>query len=136
MRGILIIALGLERKRDIAANSQLLLKCFLSPAFCKFYLKPTPRIMRFSVLFLFLILACLYLSLAQGTYENCCLTYVGRVKAPIKKRVVNYRMQENDGGCNIPAVVFIMRSGKAFCADPSDFWVKRLIKHIDKKKLK
>ncbi|KAJ8374677.1 hypothetical protein SKAU_G00052570 [Synaphobranchus kaupii] len=91
--------------------------------------------MRFSVVFFLLLLACFYLSLAQGTYENCCLKYVGHVRQSTKKKVVSYRTQETDGGCNIPAIVFKMKRAKSFCADPKQTWVRRLIKRLDKRKV-
>ncbi|XP_061095104.1 C-C motif chemokine 25b [Conger conger] len=89
--------------------------------------------MKFSVLFFLLLLACFCLSLAQGTYENCCLKYVRRVRQKTKNKVEDYRKQETDGGCNIPAIVFIMKP-KPFCADPNKPWVKQLMKRVDKKK--
>ncbi|KAG5850806.1 hypothetical protein ANANG_G00086340 [Anguilla anguilla] len=88
--------------------------------------------MRFGVLFL--LLACLYLSLAQGTYENCCLKRVERARQSTIKRVVHYRVQETDGGCNLPAIVFTMKGGRTFCANPNRKWVQKLKKNIDERK--
>ncbi|MCI4390819.1 hypothetical protein PGIGA_G00127280 [Pangasianodon gigas] len=88
--------------------------------------------MRFSLLFFLLLLSVLYLSLAQGSYEDCCLSYVQGVKFPVKKRVVSYRRQEQDGGCNLRAIVFKLRRGRQFCARPEEKWVQDLMKQIDK----
>ncbi|XP_036377209.1 C-C motif chemokine 25b [Megalops cyprinoides] len=90
--------------------------------------------MRFSAFFCLLLLACLYLSLAQGSYENCCLRYVDIVKRSTKRNVITYRIQQTDGGCNVPAIVFTLRRGTAFCADPNQRWVKLLMKRVDKRK--
>ncbi|XP_026229546.1 C-C motif chemokine 21 [Anabas testudineus] len=87
--------------------------------------------MRFNLLFFLLSLSCLYLALAQVSYEDCCLTYVKQHKT-VKKLAVMYRVQETDGGCNIPAIVFTMRRGRRVCGDPREEWVKALMKNIDK----
>ncbi|XP_041697197.1 C-C motif chemokine 25 [Coregonus clupeaformis] len=91
--------------------------------------------MRFSVIF-FLILACLYFTLAQGSYEDCCLKYVRRVKKSVERMVTSYRRQETDGGCNIPAIVFTMKGGRLFCADPREKWVNGLMLKVRSKKSK
>ncbi|KAJ8408289.1 hypothetical protein AAFF_G00257030 [Aldrovandia affinis] len=97
--------------------------------------KPTDRVMMFRALFFLLLLACLHLSLAQGPYENCCLRYVPHVRRSTRNMVVSYRRQQTDGGCNIPAIVFMMKLPlrKPFCADPNAGWVKRLMKLVDKR---
>ncbi|XP_042560770.1 C-C motif chemokine 25b [Clupea harengus] len=92
--------------------------------------------MKFSILFFVLLLACLYPSLAQGSYENCCLKYVKGVKKSTKRKVDKYRIQETDGGCNIPAVVFTLRSTKSFCANPREQWVQHLINQVKSKNKK
>uniref|UniRef100_W5M6H7 Chemokine interleukin-8-like domain-containing protein n=1 Tax=Lepisosteus oculatus TaxID=7918 RepID=W5M6H7_LEPOC len=89
--------------------------------------------MKFSVLFFCLLLACLYLSMAQGSYENCCLKYVHRVSKTVKKNIIEYRRQKTDGGCNLPAIVFKMRNRKLFCANPNEKWVEDVINKIDRK---
>ncbi|MCJ8745075.1 hypothetical protein PDJAM_G00126190 [Pangasius djambal] len=88
--------------------------------------------MRFSLLFFLLLLSVLYVSLAQGSYEDCCLTFVTGVKVAIKRRVASYRRQEQDGGCNLPAIVFKLKRGRLFCARPEEKWVQDLMKRIDK----
>ncbi|XP_046883481.1 C-C motif chemokine 25-like [Hypomesus transpacificus] len=90
--------------------------------------------MRFSALFFLLILACLYLTLAQGSYEDCCLRYAKSVGKGTRRIVKSYRKQETDGGCNIPAVVFTTKRGRVFCADPNEKWVNDLISKIENKK--
>ncbi|KAF5900427.1 uncharacterized protein DAT39_009872, partial [Clarias magur] len=92
--------------------------------------------MRFSLLFFLVFLSVLYLSLAQGTYEDCCLKYARKVEWAAKKRVVSYRIQRQDGGCNLPAIVFKLKRGKQFCARPGENWVEELKKEIDEKKKK
>ncbi|KAM3866277.1 C-C motif chemokine 25 [Diretmus argenteus] len=89
--------------------------------------------MRVNVLFFLLILTCLYLTLAQGSFEDCCLKYVKKLSKGTERMAVKYRVQQRDGGCNIPAIVFTMKRGREFCANPSEMWVRELIKKIDKK---
>ncbi|KAK2868439.1 hypothetical protein Q7C36_000310 [Tachysurus vachellii] len=88
--------------------------------------------MRFNVLFFLVLLGVLYISLAQGLYEDCCLNYSKEIKSSIKKRVCGYRRQEQDGGCNLPAIVFKLKGGRQFCTRPGDKWVQELIKQTDK----
>ncbi|XP_023699910.2 C-C motif chemokine 25b [Paramormyrops kingsleyae] len=91
--------------------------------------------MKFSVLFCILLFTCLYLTLAQGSYENCCLKYVKSIRKATRRHVVEYRRQETDGGCNLPAIVFKVNykgKWKQICADPNKDWVKSLIETIDK----
>ncbi|KAG7487926.1 hypothetical protein MATL_G00028710 [Megalops atlanticus] len=90
--------------------------------------------MRFSAFFCLLLLTCLYLSLAQGSYENCCLRYVSKVRKSTMGKVVTYRRQQTDGGCNVPAIVFTLSRGRSFCADPNQRWVQLLMKRVDKRK--
>ncbi|XP_078143997.1 C-C motif chemokine 25 isoform X2 [Centroberyx gerrardi] len=92
--------------------------------------------MRFNALFFLLILACLYLTLAQGSYEDCCLKYVKAMDRGTQRMAVRYRLQETDGGCNIPAIVFTMKKGRTFCANPRLKWVTDLMRKIDKKSTK
>ncbi|XP_053491557.1 C-C motif chemokine 25b [Ictalurus furcatus] len=85
--------------------------------------------MKFYVLCFLLLLACMYPSLAQGSYENCCLRYGNEPNRKVKRKVVRFRIQETDGGCNIPAVVFTFRK-KSLCADPKKAWVQELMKRL------
>uniref|UniRef100_A0A3P8YD38 Chemokine interleukin-8-like domain-containing protein n=1 Tax=Esox lucius TaxID=8010 RepID=A0A3P8YD38_ESOLU len=88
--------------------------------------------MRLSFLFL-LTLAGLYLTLAQGTYEDCCLKFVHEMNKYTKRMVMSYRMQQTDGGCNIPAVVLTMKKGRRFCVHPNAKWVKELMENVQSK---
>ncbi|XP_053293517.1 C-C motif chemokine 21b [Pleuronectes platessa] len=86
--------------------------------------------MRFYVMILLLGLSCVCLTLAQVSYEDCCLRYV---KSISQRHAVGYRVQEQDGGCNIPAVIFIMKRGRVFCTNPKDPWVQTLMDKIDQR---
>lgn len=88
--------------------------------------------MRLSVLFFLVFLGFLSITLAQGSYEDCCLRYVNKVSAYRMKHVVSYRHQVLDGSCNIQAVVFKLKKGRVFCANPRFKWVKILMDKVDK----
>ncbi|XP_028672381.1 C-C motif chemokine 25-like [Erpetoichthys calabaricus] len=90
--------------------------------------------MEFRALFLVLFLSFLYLSFAQGSYENCCLKYNKNVRhKTLKAGFKSYRKQETDGGCNIQAIVLTTNSGgKIICANPTAKWVKKIMAKIDK----
>ncbi|KAI3374733.1 hypothetical protein L3Q82_021287 [Scortum barcoo] len=90
--------------------------------------------MQFNTLFFLVVASCLCLALANANYEDCCLKYVKTLSPLIQKKAVKYRMQVTDGGCNIPAVVFTMKKGRVYCANPSDDWVIKMMNAIDKNK--
>ncbi|XP_018586610.1 C-C motif chemokine 20-like [Scleropages formosus] len=89
--------------------------------------------MRFCALIFLLLLAFLCLALAQGSYEDCCLKYVKRMKKLNGRMVLSYKRQLVDGGCNIPAIVFVLKKQKQLCADPKQPWVQNIVATVDKR---
>ncbi|XP_067243566.1 C-C motif chemokine 21-like [Chanodichthys erythropterus] len=91
--------------------------------------------MKFQILVLILLWACMYPSVAQSfPYENCCLKYIVGVRKSMRRNIESYRVQEKDRGCNIPAIVFKLKKSKTLCADPRQNWVQQLMQKIDGKK--
>nr|XP_020468693.1 C-C motif chemokine 5-like [Monopterus albus] len=95
--------------------------------------------MKLQVLVFLLFLTCTSLSMAQGTYGNCCLGHVERLGQRARKNIQSYRMQETDGDCNITAVVFVMKKKPSqkkqrhICGNPEHQWVRDVIVSLDKK---
>ncbi|XP_075879049.1 C-C motif chemokine 25b [Nelusetta ayraudi] len=89
--------------------------------------------MKFQALFFLLLFTCMCLSLAQGSYGNCCLGYIPKMKRNAWRNIENFSNQETDGDCNIRAVVFLMKKKptqqqqQKVCVNPDEPWVKRLI---------
>ncbi|KAJ0032436.1 hypothetical protein NQD34_002517 [Periophthalmus magnuspinnatus] len=92
--------------------------------------------MKTQVMILLLLLTCLSLSMAQGSYGNCCLKFVRKMKASVRRGIQDYRMQETDGDCNIRAVLLLVkrrgRQSKPICANPEDKWVQDVMKSVDR----
>uniref|UniRef100_A0A3B4ANJ2 Chemokine interleukin-8-like domain-containing protein n=1 Tax=Periophthalmus magnuspinnatus TaxID=409849 RepID=A0A3B4ANJ2_9GOBI len=78
-----------------------------------------------------LVVCFVCLSVAQVSYDDCCLKYSKKHSRTIQKHAVRYRMQEVDGGCNLPAVIFTLKRGKVYCVDPAERWVPKLIRSLE-----
>ncbi|XP_063076238.1 C-C motif chemokine 25 [Engraulis encrasicolus] len=88
--------------------------------------------MKFITLIFLIVITCLCMTFSQGSYEDCCLKYVTKLRPSMHKMARSYRIQKLDGGCNIPAIVFSMKRGKMFCADPKAAWAQKLMKLINR----
>ncbi|TMS20557.1 C-C motif chemokine 25b [Larimichthys crocea] len=95
--------------------------------------------MKFQALFVLLFLTCMYLSVAQGSYGDCCLGYVEKLRPRAKKNIESYRIQETDGDCNMRAVVFVFKKRssqsklRTACANPNELWVQELTDAVDRR---
>ncbi|KAM9848428.1 C-C motif chemokine 25b isoform 1-T2 [Aulostomus maculatus] len=89
--------------------------------------------MNSQALFLLLLLTCASLCQAQGSFGNCCLGYISRMKKNVRRNIESVKMQEIDENCNIRAVIFTMKQRRAdvkpreLCANPDSDWVQSLM---------
>ncbi|KAG7272142.1 hypothetical protein CRUP_010211 [Coryphaenoides rupestris] len=95
--------------------------------------------MKSAILICLLLLSCLYLSQAQGSYDSCCLGHVRTMRSRAMRIVQRYTLQEADGVCNIRAVVFFLKKRpkrekpQTVCANPNHQWVQNLMSVLDRK---
>uniref|UniRef100_A0A3Q4BX46 Chemokine interleukin-8-like domain-containing protein n=1 Tax=Mola mola TaxID=94237 RepID=A0A3Q4BX46_MOLML len=95
--------------------------------------------MKFQALFFLLFFTCMYLTLAQGSYGNCCLGYNSPLRSNAKRHTESYWRQETDGDCNIRAVVFVVKKRTkkwTICSNPGEAWVQQLIETVDSRTAK
>ncbi|KAG7461936.1 hypothetical protein MATL_G00196500 [Megalops atlanticus] len=59
--------------------------------------------------------------------SECCFEYFGR---RIGKNLVK-KYVETRKDCSKPGVIFVTRRSKKLCVDPSDEWVKGIMKDLD-----
>ncbi|XP_072291544.1 C-C motif chemokine 21a-like [Eucyclogobius newberryi] len=75
-----------------------------------------------------LVLVILCISLSQALRigpKQCCFKFIGPVS---EKKVTGYTFTHQ--GCPKAAVLLKMKNGHV-CANPSEYWVKALIDHLD-----
>ncbi|XP_020784869.2 LOW QUALITY PROTEIN: C-C motif chemokine 25-like [Boleophthalmus pectinirostris] len=89
--------------------------------------------MRWITVLSLLVVCFVCLSVAQVSFDDCCLKYAKRHSRLIQKHAVKYRRQEMDGDCNIRAVIFTLKKGRVYCTNPDEKWVVRLMETIDKR---
>uniref|UniRef100_A0A8C6URA4 C-C motif chemokine n=1 Tax=Neogobius melanostomus TaxID=47308 RepID=A0A8C6URA4_9GOBI len=92
--------------------------------------------MRWITVLALLVVCLMCLSVAQISYDDCCLKYANTLSRRLQKQAVSFSRQETDGGCNLTAVIFTLKRGRIYCTDPNAKWVKDLIEHIKKKRAK
>ncbi|KAG7476530.1 hypothetical protein MATL_G00083910 [Megalops atlanticus] len=88
---------------------------------------------RVAVLLLLASVLCSYAAANTEEALDCCLT---TSKKPIPQSIVkSHSIQTLNGGCGIPATLFITKAGRRLCAPPTSEskWVKKLIKKLGKK---
>ncbi|XP_032947048.1 regakine-1-like [Rhinolophus ferrumequinum] len=60
---------------------------------------------------------------------RCCYSYISRT---IPLRVVT-GYERTGSHCSLQGVMFLTKSGRKLCANPSNSWVQRHIRHLDQK---
>ncbi|XP_007885461.1 eotaxin-like [Callorhinchus milii] len=60
--------------------------------------------------------------------KSCCLT--ASAQPPHYKKLTNYEIQENDGRCNIKAVIFYTITNRTICSNPANKRIKMLMKRF------
>uniref|UniRef100_A0AAV2JXH2 Chemokine interleukin-8-like domain-containing protein n=1 Tax=Knipowitschia caucasica TaxID=637954 RepID=A0AAV2JXH2_KNICA len=68
------------------------------------------------------------------SFDDCCLKHVSSLGHKVQRNVVQYTRQNVDGGCNLPAIIFITKRNRLYCANPASNWVKKLMIRVDKKR--
>uniref|UniRef100_K7E087 C-C motif chemokine ligand 25 n=1 Tax=Monodelphis domestica TaxID=13616 RepID=K7E087_MONDO len=85
------------------------------------------------------LLTCLLVALtpavsSQGTYEDCCLKYIKYKKQAFLRYIKTYIIQEVNGSCNRPAIIFVLPRNKFICGNPNDKWVKDKMRDLDRQR--
>uniref|UniRef100_A0A671E4D3 C-C motif chemokine n=1 Tax=Rhinolophus ferrumequinum TaxID=59479 RepID=A0A671E4D3_RHIFE len=71
----------------------------------------------------------LYLTELADNMPRCCYSYISRT---IPLRVVT-GYERTGSHCSLQGVMFLTKSGRKLCANPSNSWVQRHIRHLDQK---